>query len=275
LEKFKLHGINGKLLKWIQSFLEARLMRVGIRGSFSDWIEMLSGVPRGSVLGPLLFLLFVNDLPDWIKNSMITEEKDLGVYITADFKPSTQCVRAAAKARSVMGKVRRNFRRLDKEDFLLIYKTYIRPHMEYCVQAWPSYIKKDIECFEKVQRSATKMVHGLRHLSYEQRLQHLELITLGLRERRIRGDLIETFKIMTGKERVDRSQFFQFSTCEYQLRGHTMKLSKQRTSLDARKYSFSQRVVQEWNKLSQDVVEATSVNQFKNRLDKFWQRYGH
>ena len=54
-----------------------------------------------------------------------------------------------------------------------------------------------------------------------------------------------------------------------------MKLSKQRTSLDVRKYSFSQRVVQEWNKLSQDVVEATSVNQFKNRLDKFWQRYGH
>ena len=54
-----------------------------------------------------------------------------------------------------------------------------------------------------------------------------------------------------------------------------MKLSKQRTSLDVRKYSFSQRVVQEWNKLPQDVVEATSVNQFKNRLDKIWQRYGY
>jgi len=54
-----------------------------------------------------------------------------------------------------------------------------------------------------------------------------------------------------------------------------MKLSKQRTSVDVRKYSFSQRVVQEWNKLSQDVVNATSVNQFKNRLDKFWRRYGH
>jgi len=54
-----------------------------------------------------------------------------------------------------------------------------------------------------------------------------------------------------------------------------MKLSKQQTSLDVRKFSFSQRVVQEWNKLSQDVVDATSVNQFKNRLDKFWQRYGH
>ena len=54
-----------------------------------------------------------------------------------------------------------------------------------------------------------------------------------------------------------------------------MKLSKQRTSLDVQKYSFSYRVVQEWNKLSQDVVEATSVNQLKNTLDKFWQRYGH
>ena len=74
--------------------------------------------------------------------------------------------------------------------------------------------------------------------SYEQRLRHLELTTL--RERRIRGDLNETVKIMTGKERVDWSQFFQLSTCEYQLRGHIMKLSKQRTSLDVRKYSFSQ-----------------------------------
>ena len=110
--------------------------------------------------------------------------------------------------------------------------------MEYCVQALSPYLKKDMECLEKVQRSATKIVHGLRHLSYEQRLRHLELTSL--KERKIRGDLIENFKIMTGKERVDRSQFFQLSTCEYQLRGHTIKLSKQRTSLDVRKYSFSQ-----------------------------------
>ena len=80
---------------------------------------------------------------------------------------------------------------------------YIQPHNGVLCQAWSPYLKKDIECLEKVQRSATKMVHGLRHLSYEQRLRHLELTTL--RERRIRGDLIETFKIMTGKERVDLS----------------------------------------------------------------------
>jgi len=100
-----------------------------------------------------------------------------------------------------MGMMRRNFRRLDKEDFLLIYKTYIRPHMEYCVQAWSPYLKKDIECLEKVQRSsATKMVHGLR----SSLVLWAETAALGadysLKERRIRGDLIATFKIMTGKE---------------------------------------------------------------------------
>ena len=61
-----------------------------------------------------------------------TMEKDLGIYITSDRKPSTQCVKGARKARSVLAMVRRNFKRLDTDDFLLIYKTYVRPHMEYC-----------------------------------------------------------------------------------------------------------------------------------------------
>jgi len=203
----------------------------------------------------------------------IAEEKDLGVHLTEDLKPSIQCVRSAAKARSVMGMVSRNFKRLDKEDFLLIYKTYIRPRMEYCVQAWSPHLKKDIECLERVQRAATKRVQGLRHLPYEDRLVYLGLPTL--QERRLRGDLIETYKIMTGKEAVNREHFFQLSSCEYNLRGRSMKLLKQRASLDVRKFFFSQRVVKEWNLLLQDVVDATSVNQLKNRLDKFWQRYGH
>jgi len=61
--------------------------------------------------------------------------KDLGVYIATDLKSSMHCVRSAAKARSVIGMVRRNFKRLNKEDILLIYKMYIQPRMQYCVQA--------------------------------------------------------------------------------------------------------------------------------------------
>jgi len=141
------------------------------------------------------------------------------------------------------GMVNRNFKRLDKEDFLLIYKTYFRPRMECYVHCsgMVTSPEKDIECLERVPRTATQRVQGLRNLSYDDRLVHLGLPALD--ERRLRVDLIETYKILTGKEAVDREHFFQLSSCEYSLRGHNMKLSKQRASLDVRKFFFSQRVM--------------------------------
>ena len=136
------------------------------------------------------------------------------------------------------------------------------------------YLQKDIQCLESVQRAATRLISGFKELSYEQRLRSTGLTTLELR--RQRGDLIECYKILTGKENIDSHQFFHLSDNSHGLRGHSLKLSVNRSRLDLRKNFFSQRVASSWNSLPQHVVDATSVNTFKNRLDDaHWNAIGY
>ena len=75
-------GISGKVMAWIRQFLSGRTMKVNVRGSYSQWAQVISGVPQGSVLGPLLFLLYVNDLPDWIKNIINMFADDTKIWST-------------------------------------------------------------------------------------------------------------------------------------------------------------------------------------------------
>jgi len=109
---------------------------------------------------------------------LCTVEKDLGVYITNDLKSTEQCIQAARKAQSVLGMIKRQFKIIDKEDFGIIYKTYVRPHLEYCIQAWSPKLQKDKMLFEKVQRRATRIVKGLKKLPYETRLKKLGIYSL-------------------------------------------------------------------------------------------------
>ena len=153
-----------------------------------------------------------------------------------------------------------------------LYKAIVRPHLEYCIQAWRPYRKKDIDMLERIQRRATKMIPELRDLSYEERLKECGLTTL--ETRRLRGDQIEVFKILNGYENIDRNIFFSLKK-DSRTRGHEVKLVKDQCRLDIRKHSFSQRTINEWNKLSTDCVTASSVNMFKNKIDTYLRRAGY
>ena len=195
------------------------------------------------------------------------KERDLGVIVDSSMKFSEQCSTAIKSANSTLGIIRRHINSRKKNIILKLYKTLVRPKLEYCVQAWCPYLKKDIENVERVQHRATKLIGECAGLSYTDRLDRTNLITL--EKRRIRGDLIQVFKLIKGFDKIDYHKFFQLAD-NTRTRGHRFKIVKVRSRLDIRNKFFSQRVVNSWNALPADVVEAETVNSFKNRLDKFW-----
>ena len=113
------------------------------------------------------------------------------------------------------------------------------------------------------------MISDIKKLSYHDRLHATNLITL--EDRRIRGDMIETFKMLKGISNVDYREFFRLVE-NRKTRGHMLKLEKVRSRTNLRKYSFSQRIVNTWNNLPESVVAAESVNSFKNRYDSYMSR---
>ena len=138
------------------------------------------------------------------------EEKDLEVSITSSLKPTVHCQKAASRAMSALRLLRSSFNSLTQGNFRILFTTYVRPHLEYCLQAVGPYMKKNIQTLERIQRRASKKVKGMKHLTYEDRLQRLNLMKI--EDRAKRGDLIETYKIMTGKLNVDPDHFFQKET---------------------------------------------------------------
>ena len=191
-----------------------------------------------------------------------TEEKDLGVIMHSSLKPSRQCAEAAKKANRILGMIKRTVVSREKDVIIRLYKTLVRPHLEYCVQAWCPFLKKDIETLERVQHRATRMIKGFQSLSYEERLNRCGMTTL--EKRRTRGDLIETYKIVTNKVEVPRDRFFTQKQYDG-TRGHGMKLFKKRVGR-YKQHFFSARVVDRWNELDEKIVMATSVNDFKINL---------
>jgi ribonucleases P/MRP protein subunit RPP40 len=337
LYKLRQYGIDGKLGDWIASWLKGRQQRVVIGGEFSEWRPVMSGVPQGSVLGPVLFLVFIDDIDDGVTNSIlkfaddtklfgvvndlrqhdelqqdlqrlvdwsarwlmefnaakctvihvgrnnerfeyvmgtqtltaVEEERDLGVVITADMKCSVNCQVACSKAQRILGMLKRSITHKSTDVLVPLYKSLVRPIVEYCTPVWSPHYIKDKRILERIQHRFSRLIPHLCRLPYDDRLNVLKLWSL--EERRNRADLVEMFKICKGLSGIKLHEMFELALMD-KTRGHLLKIRKGCCHLDIRKFFFSERVVSRWNSLDVDAVAVATVNAFKRQLDRIRQK---
>jgi len=141
-----------------------------------------------------------------ILNLQLWKVSDLGVVFDSELSFVSYCKEKIYRAYSMVGLVKRNFIYLTEEAFVTLYKCLVRSHLEYANSVWNPRRQGLIKDLEKVQMRATKLVLIVKHLTYKERLVQLKLLTS--KYRRLRGDVIEVFKILTGK--YDTNVTFSF-----------------------------------------------------------------
>ena len=161
----------------------------------------------------------------------VESEKDLGVFIDEKLNFRDHITKKVNIANRNLGIIFRSFTYMDKEMFLNLYKSMVRPHIEYATQVWSPQYKKDKITLENVQRRATRLVKSIKHLSYSERLKTLGLPTLEYR--RERADMIQVYKILHDIDKADREKLFQMAAYT-STRGHPLKLFKKRCRLNLR-----------------------------------------
>ena len=365
LLQLRRYGISGDLLAWIESFLTNRKQSVKVGTQQSGESCVTSGVPQGSVLGPVLFLIYVSDIAGLVKNfvslfaddtkmftylleqaeetethttlsvqldinrvahwsecmqmnfniekchslhlgsnntkhqytiprqsdtitkehscaytytfhnlSQVTDEKDLGVTVDEELKFKKHIEDKISTANKMLGLIRHTFKHLDNRSFCMLYKSLVRPHLEYASVIWSPFTKQYQDMIEKVQRRATKMLPDLKELQYHDRLKILQLPTL--KYRRLRTDLLLIYKL--SHNLIDMDQDTHCKKCSHNTemlqktfrstnRGHEYKYQIHHHQ-GIRNRFLTARALKYWNSLTPITVNSPSINIFKNNLEK-------
>jgi ribonuclease P/MRP protein subunit RPP40 len=182
------------------------------------------------------------------------EERDIGVTVADNLKPSAQCSKAAKTAQSVHGQLVRAFHYRDRHIFLRLYKHYVRPHLEFSTPAWSPWSETDKTCLEKIQQRAVKMVSGLSGKSYEEKLVELGLFTL--EERRHQADMAMVHKRLHGKGQLDHTCWFEKAMDGQRATRNAadhLNLKVTHGRLEVRRNFFSERVIEGWNRIPASV----------------------
>ena len=351
LVKLRAIGISGKVLAWIEDWLSNRRQKVIVEGESSEWASVESSVLQGSVLGGILFNIFVDDIDEAIIKALlkkfaddtklakiikdiadalemqenldrlcrwadkwkmafnaskckvihygkknirfqyklngnviesVCEEKDLGVWMEDDLKPTKQCRMAAQSANWALGQLTRAFHFRKASCLVPLYKTFVRPKLEHAVAAWSPWMEGDRETIERVQKRMIRYISDKSGATYEERLASVGLTTMV--ERRERGDMIETFRTIYGFNNVDRNQWFDFRNATNaratrstvtvsgnEQHDHDDVLYMGNVRLEIRKNFFTVRVIKKWNEIPERVRRQRSVDAFKNNYDEWRQ----
>ena len=194
-------------------------------------------------------------------------ERDLGVYIDPELKFRKQASSAVSKATQIMSLIRRSFANITEHTLPLLFKTLVRPHLEYGNIIWGPFNRADEKLVERVQRRATKMVESIRNKPYPERLRHLKLPSMYHRRRR--GDMICIYQMLHSGLDIDPDKFVTPASSR-ENRGHPWKLFKPHAKSRVRRHALNIRAINDWNSLPSSVVQASSLNAFKSRLDRHW-----
>jgi hypothetical protein len=339
LFKLEFYGIKGRLLAWISCFLLNRSQCVVIENTFSSVSDVLSGVPQGSVLGPILFLIFINDIVSCNVNNycvfkMFADDLKLYTVVSTNLSsnrlqnvlneiftwsqawqlsiniskcailrvdnsrhPNTMAHRysingqylntpktvsdlgvtvdpklsfidhindISSRATQRVGILFRGFFSRNLKLMRFAFVSYIRPLLEYNSSVWNPTQKYLINLLEKVQRSFTKRIPSISHLSYTDRLSALNLELLELR--RLRFDLIGYYKIINNLTDISPSDFFTFYVPPASSRTPMPTLQKPRRANQKLLSSFCCRAIDAWNALPPSVKTQDSLPKFKRAL---------